>query len=103
MEDGLPKLTTQESTYNLFKEGKKINEIALERNLTVGTIEGHLAACIEKGLIEITEVMKIERYKEVATIMKDKGEKTYTEMRDAFPNIGYGEMRLAEAAMKMQA
>jgi hypothetical protein len=102
IEDGLPKVTTQESSYNLFKEGKTILEIAVIRSLTAGTIEGHIAACIEKGLIEITEVMKIERYKEVAAIMKDKGEKTYTEMREQHPNISYGEMRMAEAWMKLE-
>jgi uncharacterized protein YpbB len=103
VEDGIPKITTQESSYNLFKEGKTILEIAVMRSLTAGTIEGHIAACIEKGLIEITEIMKIERYKEVAAIMKDKAEKTYTEMRELHPSIGFGEMRLAEAAMKLEA
>ena len=98
----MPKLTTQESTYNLFKEGKTILEIAVLRSLTAGTIEGHIAACIEKGLIEITEVMSMERFKEVATIMKQKGEKTYTEMKEFFPNISYGEMRMAEAGMKIE-
>jgi PIF1-like helicase/Helix-turn-helix domain/HRDC domain/Helicase len=102
VEDGLPKLTTQESTYNLFKEGKTIGEIAVLRNLTAGTIEGHIAACIEKGLVEITEIMPIERYRELAVIMKDKGEKTYTEMREAFPNISYGEMRIAEAGIRLE-
>jgi PIF1-like helicase/Helix-turn-helix domain/HRDC domain/Helicase len=102
IEDGLPKLTTQESTYNLFKEGKTILEIAVLRSLTAGTIEGHIAACIEKGLVEITEVMPIERYKEVVAIMKDKGEKTYTEMREQHPTISYGEMRIAEAGMKIE-
>jgi PIF1-like helicase/Helix-turn-helix domain/HRDC domain/Helicase len=99
VEDGLPKVTTQESTYNLFKAGKKISEIAIERNLTASTIEGHIAVCIEKGLIEITEVMPIERYKEVAAVMKDRGERTLSEMKEQFPEISYGEMRLAEAAI----
>ncbi len=99
--DALPKISTQESTYSLFKAGKKINEIASERNLTISTIEGHIAACIEKGLIDIGEVMKIERYKEVAAVMKDKGERTLSEMRELHPSIGFGEMRMAEAGIKV--
>jgi uncharacterized protein YpbB len=102
-DDGLPKLTTQESSYNLFKNGKTILEIAVMRSLTAGTIEGHIAACIEKGLIEITEVMPFEKYKDVVAIMKEKGDKTYTEMRELHPNISFGEMRMAEAGMKLEA
>ncbi len=95
------KVTTQESTYSLFKQGKKISEIAIVRNLTVSTIEGHIAACIEKGLIDIGEVMSLERYKEVADIMKEKGERSLSDMRILHPTVGFGEMRLAEAGMKV--
>ncbi|MEQ1553412.1 MAG: helix-turn-helix domain-containing protein [Ferruginibacter sp.] len=94
------KESTQDSSYNLLKKGKSIEEIATERKLAVSTIEGHIAACVEKGLIEIEEVMSIERYNMVALIMKDRGEKTLTEIKAQNPSIGFGEMKMAEAAVK---
>ena len=37
-------------SYNLFKEGKSIDEIVALRKLTKNTIENHLLACFEDGL-----------------------------------------------------
>ena len=96
-----PRVSTQDSTYHLFKNGKTIAEIAIERKLTTGTIEGHIAACIETGLVEIKEVMPIERFNKLIIIMKEKGEKTYTEIKELHPQISFGEMRLVEAGMKV--
>ena len=100
--DAEPRVSTQESTYNLFKAGKNLQEIATERKLTLSTIEGHIAACIETGLVEITEVMPIERFKEVVAIMKDKAEKTLSEMKELHPSFSYGEMRMGQAALNKQ-
>ncbi len=99
-EEELPKISTQESTYSLFKVGKTLQEIAEERNFTLGTIEGHIAAFIQKGIIEIGEVMKPERYKEIAAILVDKGEKTIGDIKEMHPSFGYGEMKMVEASIK---
>ncbi len=94
------KIDTKESTYNLFKEGKTIAEIAVIRNFAVQTIEGHIAAFIEKGMVEITSLISQEKYEEVAKIMKDRGEKTLTDLKPLLPNASFGEMRMVEAALK---
>lgn len=94
------KVDTKESTYNLFKEGKTIAEIAVIRNFAVQTIEGHIAAFIEKGMVEITSLISKEKYEEVATIMKERGEKTLTDLKPLLPYTSFGEMRLVEAALK---
>jgi hypothetical protein len=39
-------------TFKLIKEGVSINEIAVSRNLAVGTIETHIARCVGDGLLE---------------------------------------------------
>ena len=38
-------------TYELYEQGKKISEIADERNLTEMTVENHLLKCIQEGLV----------------------------------------------------
>ncbi len=94
------KTDTKQSSYALFKEGKTIAEIAVIRNFTIQTIEGHLAAFIEKGLVEITSILSKEKYEAIAKVMKSKGEKTLTDLKPLLPDASFGEMRLVEAALK---
>lgn len=97
------KIDTKQSTYVLFKEGKTIAEIAVLRNFAVQTIEGHLAAFIENGLIEISSFISNEKYETIAKVMKDRGEKTLTDLKPLLPNASFGEMRMVEAALKAKA
>lgn len=53
----VPKISTGEVTFNLFKTGKSIEEIAKERSLTPATIQGHLIPYIQKGEIKLNEVI----------------------------------------------
>jgi uncharacterized protein YpbB len=51
------KADTKELSYQLFKMGKSVEEIALERQLAKSTIEGHLLHYIQIGQIAITELV----------------------------------------------
>ena len=78
------KPSTIELTYNLFKAGKNVEEIAKERGLTTGTIQGHLIPYIQKGEIQIEHVIdkkKINTIKRIAkAVGKDSGMKTIKEL-----------------------
>lgn len=50
-----PKPDTKNITYELFKAGNTIAEIAKERDLTVSTIETHLAHYVSLGMIPVTQ------------------------------------------------
>lgn len=52
---------SQRLTLSLFNEGKTLKEIALERNLSVTTIEGHLASFILTGEIPIEKLLAEEK------------------------------------------
>ena len=47
--DALDVNETTMATYNLFKKGKRLEEISAERGLAMSTISGHLATCVERG------------------------------------------------------
>jgi uncharacterized protein YpbB len=49
---------TKQITFDLYKQGKTIFEIATERSLTTNTIQGHLSHFIALGEVEITDLMK---------------------------------------------
>ncbi len=78
------KPSTIELTYNLFKAGKNVEEIAKERGLTTGTIQGHLIPYIQKGEIQIEHVIdkkKINTIKRIAkAVGKDSSMKTIKEL-----------------------
>ena len=95
------KVDTKESTYSLFKAGKTIAEIAKERGFAQSTIEGHLAALIEKGIVKVEEVLSAEKFNQISTAFKNKGERTLSEMKSELPWASFGEMRMAEAGMKV--
>ncbi len=45
------------TTFDLYKEGRSLEEIAEMRGMTVGTIEGHLGILVAEGSINIEELM----------------------------------------------
>jgi uncharacterized protein YpbB len=58
-----------EVSFDAFKEGKTVQEIAAERSLTTATIESHLVPYVAKGLIDVFRLVdrdKVEKILEVA-------------------------------------
>lgn len=53
-----PKPDTKKISFDLFKSGMSVNEIAEKRNLVTNTIEGHLAPFVESGDINISELLE---------------------------------------------
>ena len=51
---------TKKISYDLFKEGKSISQIAEERKLSITTIEGHLAYYVGTGEIPIDKFVSQE-------------------------------------------
>ena len=53
-----PKGSTYATTYDLFRTGKSIEEIAAVRNLAVSTIQNHLAYFVRTGELAATELVE---------------------------------------------
>jgi hypothetical protein len=96
------KVDTRVATYDLFKQGLSVDEIAAKRSFTVSTIEKHLADCIEKGLIEVDELLKTtklnlileaiqscdnQQLSSVKLVLGDKA--SYAEIRYALAYLNY--------------
>ena len=52
---------TKSVTLNYFNEGKTIKEIAVLRNLTEGTVEGHLVDLIKTGTVKVEQLMNASK------------------------------------------
>jgi hypothetical protein len=68
-----PKEKTWNITYQMFRQGLKPEEIALERNLTVGTIIGHLARFIPTGEITLSDLIPQEHQDAILKVIQTIG------------------------------
>lgn len=92
------KIDTKGESFRLFREGKTINEIAKERNFTIQTIEGHLAHFVQKGEINIEELLSREKLLLIETAIKDFDGGPITSVKQKLGNeISFGEIKLALA------
>ncbi len=95
------KTDTKEISYNLYREGKSITEIAKERNFTVSTIEGHLAWYVGTGEIDIDKLLPMEKQLLIKSAIKSYGRTSNKVLKENLPeNITYSEIRLVLASEK---
>jgi hypothetical protein len=89
---------TKLESFKLFKQGKSINEIASHRNLTVTTIETHLAFYIETGEIKIEELVKPEILDLIKPVLEESDGNSIAPIKEKLGNdVSYGEIRMAIA------
>ena len=95
------KISTSEQTYNLFKTGKSVEEIAKERGLTQGTIQGHLVSYILNGDIKLEEVIDEKKINIIKRIIKAVGtESGMNPIKELCPSdITYNDIRLIMKTM----
>lgn len=69
-----PKQETKAISYDLFREGKTIEQIAEERKLSVGTIEEHLAFYVETGEIPVGKFVSQEITDLITGLLRRNGD-----------------------------
>lgn len=93
------KTNTVTETVKLFKAGKSIEQIAVERNLVNSTIEGHIARAIKQDLIRIDEVMPMTEAKKIAEYFSQGlVDIRLSSIKEIVPqDISYGKLRIVLA------
>jgi uncharacterized protein YpbB len=94
------KINTKEQTWQLFKQGLSLSEIAKQRGYTLGTIEGHLIPYIANGELSVDTLVESDKQK---IIMKALENFNYDEginpVKAKLPsNISFSEIRYMIAA-----
>ena len=96
---GEKKITTKTITYNLFKEGKNITEIAKERGLVVSTIEGHLSQYVKSGEIDLLEILDEDKVDQIQKALKEnRGDTIIPVKKKLGDDFTFGEIRMVLAA-----
>ena len=87
-------LNSQETSFDLFKKGKTIPEIAKERNLAISTIEGHLAHFVGTGELQLDQVVDPKKSKVILEYIEKHQVQGMGEIRTGLgSNFSYSEIR----------
>jgi hypothetical protein len=90
-----PKPDTKKVSFELFKSGKTVAEIAKERVLTQNTIENHLAYYVGLGELDIKQFLSEEKLKKIVAYFKTAENRSFSEAKTFFGDeVSYGEMRM---------
>ena len=87
-------LSSQETSFELFKSGKTVSEIAGERGMAVSTIEGHLAHFVGTGELGLDQVVEPKKSKAILDFIENHQTRGMNEIRAALGNdYSYSEIR----------
>lgn len=94
--------TTQE-TLRLLREGLSPDDIAAERNLTLGTVYNHLADLIGKGEVQVSQVVPADILKQIEAAVREVGSFYLSPIKARLPeDISYGAIRCVVQAMQRE-
>lgn len=90
----IPKKDTKKVTFELWKSGKKVEEIAEERGFVTSTIEGHLAHYIGLGELSVDGLIDDDKLKQISEYMLKHTSSTLSEVKEGLKNkFTYSELR----------
>ena len=88
------KINSKQVSYDLYRSGKNIVDIARERNFSVATIEGHLAHYVGSGDLEVTDFVSEKKLHKVLDFIAENPNKTMSEIKNSFEEeISYSELK----------
>jgi ATP-dependent DNA helicase RecQ len=88
---------TQQATLSMYRDGLSVAEIAEQRGLSPITIEGHLAAFIGTGELQISSFVSAEKLDQIISIIKSTGQTVASKpIKDLLGDeFSYGEIKMA--------
>jgi hypothetical protein len=85
-------------SYEMFKSGKPLLEIAKERGLTVATVQGHMVSYIRKGELDILELLDEEKVQDISRALKDHYKDSIAPVKKVLgATYSFGEIRMVLA------
>jgi hypothetical protein len=92
------KTPTKQISYDAFRGGKSIGEIAKERDMVESTIESHLGFYISTGEVHIHEIMDKDKVEKIAVYLKANKDKPFKEVKGHFgEQASYGELNMVRS------
>jgi hypothetical protein len=97
------KVDTKKVTFDLFKKGKTVDEIAEERSLKDTTIFRHLGHFVSLGEVNIFQIVPSEKVKKVASWIQENAPESMTSVKEQFGDeVSWEEIRLIQHHLAFQ-
>jgi hypothetical protein len=98
------KKSTKQISFELFKKGLAIKEISIERSLTPGTVESHLASYIPSGEIDVLELIPIKKYQKMVKAIEAIEFKNLTHLKENMDNsYTFMELRMVLLSLELNS
>ena len=95
------KKDTRQTSYELYMQGKNIEQIAKERGLVVSTIENHLAHYVGLGVLDIAELVAAEKIAVITQTFDQIGKESLKLIKEHLGDeYSYGEIRLVRETLR---
>ncbi len=92
---------TQRTSLEMFKQGKTIIEIAVQRSLTTSTIGGHLARFVVSGELDIHKLIPAEKLGLITSFFNTAESASLSDALSALGNqFSYWELRMVQEYLK---
>ena len=88
-------------SYDMYKAGKTVSEIAAERQLAAATIEGHLSMFVESGELDVLEFVNEHKIPAIKNTVESYGAERLSPLKEVLGDgYTYGEIKAVIAWMK---
>ncbi|QIL39072.1 AAA family ATPase [Pedobacter sp. HDW13] len=95
-----PKPDTKLLSFELYNEGKNLAEIARERGLSLGTIEGHLAYYVSTQQLDVAKLVKPNKIRNITDAVDSQKTKSMATIREFLgKDYSFGEIKMVLASL----
>ena len=99
--EATPAGDTKDISLEMFNKGLTIAKIAAERGLTQPTVEGHLSFFVEKGALDINQLLSPEKQQAIEKELAAPDNNSLSEIKIALgDDFSYGEIKMILAHQK---
>lgn len=92
---------SREESFDLYKKGNSIQQIALQRNFTIETIQGHLSFYVGNGILDAKDMLSKEKLLKIGELIVQYPEANLGFLKSKLGNAAsYGEINIALAHFK---
>lgn len=92
---------TKQQSFDLFNQGKSIDQISVIRNLSPITIEGHLAFYVQQGKIAIEKLMDVSHVPAIQKAIENSSGPALTPIKETLGDeYTFGEIKLVMAHLQ---
>lgn len=85
---------TRIESFNLYRSGKTIADIATERGLAATTIESHLSYFVQTGELDVLEMVKEEKIPAIKDVIESYGPERLSPLKEILgDDYSYGEIK----------